>query len=102
MTDQNDIMQQEQPGGLTTLSSSGAATYGYAQPGPGATGADDGKNGKNGKKRKKGNKGGKALVGAISSSQPSMRTCPAAKPRKSSLPSRRSSFRPSVTMSRST
>ena len=65
MTDQNDIMQQEQPGGLTTLSSSGAATYGYAQPGPGATGTDDGKNGKNGKKRKKGNKGGKALVGVL-------------------------------------
>ena len=65
MTDQNDIMQQEQPGGLTTLSSSGAATYGYTQPGPGATGTDDGKNGKNGKKRKKGNKGGKALVGVL-------------------------------------
>jgi len=59
MTEQYDTDQQTQSGSLATISSSGAATYGYAQPN-----ADDAApNG--GKKKKKGSKSGKVLTGVL-------------------------------------
>ena len=58
MTERNDIDQQAQSGALTTLTSSGAATYG-AQSGANAVSSDIGK------RRKKGNKSGKVLTGVL-------------------------------------
>ncbi|MDO5117815.1 MAG: LCP family protein [Eggerthellaceae bacterium] len=59
MTEQYDIDQQVQSGSLATISSSGAATYGYAQSNA------DGAAPNGGKKKKKGNKSGKVLTGVL-------------------------------------